>query len=486
MAQPHTGEQLAYAMVTPYSLHKSRTGGIIARLLWANVQLVAARLYAPRPGSRFIEEYCDAIYDPEERSVPLSYQRLVIEYVLKNFGVPNICDISNRLAVLIFRGPDAVNEIAEAAGHIRRGVPQGDTVRGTYGDYFREEPERLQRSPAFRARVRLLDKYERLYDADVRIPCNEFFEPAVLVGVSPEMTEAHLRLFRKCAYDDGGFVGHALPELDSPNAETSMVVLKPESFRNRNPLPGNLVDFFARAGMRITGMKMLELGVEKAREFYALKPPQFRRQLKGMVGKRARKIVAMARLLAEQAVSHLGADAAVALRPANALAAARRMEGQAAAAPPPGEVKAAVVERIYDLLAEKLTDLEPPDAFYDEVSEELKDLNARAEFDELIRYMTGKDPATDRPLRPGEQTLCMAILYSGENALSVIRKRLKELRVVYGQNVLQNRAHASDPEEDPVKERVVLGMPGAPGGESRPCDVEQVVTEFFGPERKTP
>ena len=226
------------------------------------------------------------------------------------------------LSVLSGRRPDAVNEIAEAAGHIRRGVPQGDTVRGTYGDYFREEPERLQRSPAFRARVRLLDKYERLYDADVRIPCNEFFEPAVLVGVSPEMTEAHLRLFRKCADDDGGFVGHALPELDSPNAETSMVVLKPESFRNRNPLPGNLVDFFARAGMRITGMKMLELGVEKAREFYALKLPQFRRQLKGMVGKRARKIVAMARLLAEQAVSHLGADAAVALRPANAPAAA--------------------------------------------------------------------------------------------------------------------------------------------------------------------
>jgi hypothetical protein len=74
----------------------------------------------------------------------------------------------------------------------------------------------------------------------------------------------------------------------------------------------------------------------------------------------------------------------------------------------------------------------------------------------------------------------MAILYSGASALSVTRKRLKELREVYGQNVLQNRAHASDPEEDPVKETSVLGMPNAPEGESRPCDVERLVDEFFG------
>ncbi|MHC4591418.1 MAG: hypothetical protein ACYS8L_01840, partial [Planctomycetota bacterium] len=73
------GEELAYALITPYSLHKSRTGGIIARLLWANVKLVAARIYAPRPESRFLEEYCDAIYDPEERHVPLHYQKLIIE-----------------------------------------------------------------------------------------------------------------------------------------------------------------------------------------------------------------------------------------------------------------------------------------------------------------------------------------------------------------------------------------------------------------------
>jgi hypothetical protein len=150
--------------------------------------------------------------------------------------------------------------------------------------------------------------------------------------------------------------------------------------------------------------------------------------------------------------------------------------------PGPATVKPKVVRRIFEVLAEKIDELDPPDRLYDEIAEELKDLNAQAEFEGLIRYMTGKDPDTGAPVEPGQRTRCMAILYSGDNALSVIRKRLKEMREVYGQNVLQNRAHASDPEEDPVKEVTVLGMPNSPRGESRPCDLERVVNEFLGPE----
>ncbi|MHC4788784.1 MAG: nucleoside-diphosphate kinase [Planctomycetota bacterium] len=473
-------EELAYALITPYSLHKSRTGGIIARLLWANVKLVAARMYAPRPDSDFLREYCDVIYDPQERYIDLGYQKLIIEYILRNFGQPNPRGISNRLTVFLFRGPNAVKEIAEAAGHISQDV-HGDTVRGTFGDFFREESESLQRDPAYRARVELLDHYEKLRRAEMRAPQNEFFEPAVLTGVAPEMNEAHLRIFRKYAYSDGGLVLDAVRGLDSPQTETSMVVLKPESLRNRNPLPGNLIDFFARAGMFITGMKVLELSVEEARQFYARKIPQFCEQLKGMVAVKAGEIVEQARLLARQAVDQLGADPAVALRPANALAAARQVQGLFSPEPAPGEVKPPVLERILEELAARLDDLQPPDHVYKEIAEELKEINARAEFGELIRYMTGKDPATGKPLAEGEESRCMAILYSGPGALSVIRKRLKELREVYGQNVLQNRAHASDPEEDPVAEMAVFGMPAAPQGESRPCDVERVVDELYSP-----
>ena len=472
--QTRDAEELAYALVTPYSLQKSRTGGILARLLWANVELVAARMYAPRPGSGFIEEYCDAIYDPQEREVPLKYQRMIIEYAVKNFGKPNVRGISNRLALLVFRGPNAQKEIADAVGHIRPGV-RGDDVRGTFGDFLIEDPD-----PAYQERRRLLAKYSKLREAEMPVRHNAFFEPAALTGTTPQMNQAHLKLFRKYAYSDGGFVLDAVEGADAPGVETSMVILKPESFRNRNPLPGNLIDFFAQTGMFITAMKVMEMEVDRAREFYGLKLPQFRRQLKGMVGKRARQIVERARSLSDEAVAHLGADQATARDPRTALAAVRRIEALFAGQPSPGEVKPAVLDSIYDELARRLTDLNPPDALYDQLSEDLKDVNAQAEFNELIRYMTGKDPETQQLLAPGEQTRCMAILYSGRDALSVIRKRLKQMRVIYGTNVLQNRAHASDPEEFPEQEREVLGMPASASGESMPCDVERVVTEFYG------
>ena len=72
IADGPANEELAYALITPYSLHKSRTGGILARLLWANVRLAAARMYAPRPDGDFVRRYCDALYDPQERHVPLN------------------------------------------------------------------------------------------------------------------------------------------------------------------------------------------------------------------------------------------------------------------------------------------------------------------------------------------------------------------------------------------------------------------------------
>lgn len=473
--------ELAYALVTPYTLHKSRTGGILARLLWGNVKLVAARMYAPAGDSRFIQEYCDAIYDPQEQSVPLHYQKLLIEYVLQNFGKPNARGTSNRLAVLIFRGPGAVQELTEAVGHISQHV-RGDNVRGTYGDYVVEQREALAGDEQFEKRMRLLEKYPKLSEVDAELPKNEFFEPAVLTGVTPEMNEAHMKIFRKYAYSDGGFVLDALDRVRPDEIENSLVILKPESFRHRNPLPGNLIDFFARSGLFITAMKVMELTVPRAKQFYSLKLPQFREQLKAMIGDRARCIVERARLLAQQAVEQMAADAGTAFDPQNALAAAERAEDLFCREPEPGEVKPPVVARIYEELRRRLTDLDPPEEMYDRLTEDLKDLNARAEFNELIRYMTGKDPETREPLDPDEETHCMALLYSGPDALPVIRTRLKELREVYGRNVLQNRAHASDPDEDPEKELEVLGMPAGPGGESKPCDVERVVTQFYGPE----
>lgn len=473
-------QELAYALITPYSLHKSRTGGIIARLMWADVRMVAARMYAPRTGGEFIRKYCDAIYDPEAQHVSLRYQKMIIQYILENFGRPNVRGISNRMMVLVFQGPNAQKEIVNATGHISPDV-RGDDVRGTFGDFIVEDPQQECLREARRRADEQMERFPALQQVEVGPQENRFFEPAILTGVTPDMTAEHLRLFREYAYSDGGYVVDALEGEDESVNETSMVILKPESFRRRNPLPGNLIDFFARTGMFITGAKIMQLTVEQAREFYAAKLPQFRQQLKGMVEQKAREIVDQARRLAETTGPTFGVDMQDARDPRKAIRFARNAEHLFARPEEsgPGEIKKKVVDELYRVLGEKLDDLEPEDSFYREVTEELKDLNARAEFNELIRYMSGADPQTGQPIEQGGETTCMALLYSGQNALTVIRQRLRELRDVYGRNVLENRAHASDPEEDPVAETKVLGMPNAPDGEERPCDLERIVNEYM-------
>ena len=69
-------EELAYALITPYSLLKSRTGGIIARLLaHTRLELVATRMYAF--SDAFVDDYskivCPEDTDPVIRAAWQKY-----------------------------------------------------------------------------------------------------------------------------------------------------------------------------------------------------------------------------------------------------------------------------------------------------------------------------------------------------------------------------------------------------------------------------
>src|SRR5215472_19341590 len=101
-------EQLAYAIVTPYSMRKSRTGGIVGRLISrTGLDLVGGRMFAP--GAELTRRYAETIVtetDARHRAT----QELIREYVLKNFtGVKN--GQRPRVLFLIFRGPDAVERV---------------------------------------------------------------------------------------------------------------------------------------------------------------------------------------------------------------------------------------------------------------------------------------------------------------------------------------------------------------------------------------
>ncbi|MGH7977227.1 MAG: nucleoside-diphosphate kinase, partial [Limisphaerales bacterium] len=64
-------QQLAYVVVTPYSLYKSRTGGILSRLISrTGLDLAAMRMFAPN--AELVKQYAEAIvsaHDTQDRKI---------------------------------------------------------------------------------------------------------------------------------------------------------------------------------------------------------------------------------------------------------------------------------------------------------------------------------------------------------------------------------------------------------------------------------
>ena len=77
------GRELTYALITPYSLLKSRTGGIISRLLsLSDLELVGARMYTP--SDKFVDEYCKTI---EKQKIKPLWKKALIKYINDNFNI---------------------------------------------------------------------------------------------------------------------------------------------------------------------------------------------------------------------------------------------------------------------------------------------------------------------------------------------------------------------------------------------------------------
>src|ERR1700760_2882742 len=79
---PFMAEELSYVIITPYTIYKSRTGGVLARLLTrTSLDLVGAQMFAP--SQALIDEYSQSIVteaDPQARHI----QELIRDYVREN------------------------------------------------------------------------------------------------------------------------------------------------------------------------------------------------------------------------------------------------------------------------------------------------------------------------------------------------------------------------------------------------------------------
>src|SRR5690348_1184231 len=108
-------EELSYALITPYSMRKSRTGGIIARLISrTGLDLVAARIFAP--SKELIERYAETIVS-ETEPANRATQELIRAYVRRNFTGEKQGQRARALC-LVFRGTDAAEKMRNTVGHI--------------------------------------------------------------------------------------------------------------------------------------------------------------------------------------------------------------------------------------------------------------------------------------------------------------------------------------------------------------------------------
>src|SRR5260370_38834635 len=126
-------EELAYAIVTPYSMRKSRTGGIVGRLISrTGLDLVGGRMFAP--SHELAERYAETIVtetDPRHRAT----QGLIRDYVLKNFtGEKN--GQHPPVWFLVFPGPDAGAKIPHTVGHILHETTSVETIAPTDTHYI--------------------------------------------------------------------------------------------------------------------------------------------------------------------------------------------------------------------------------------------------------------------------------------------------------------------------------------------------------------
>src|SRR2546429_7228954 len=106
-------QELSYAMVTPYSMRKSRTGGIVARLISrTGLDVVAGRMFAP--GAELVKRDAETIVT-ETESRHRATQEMIREYVRRDF-TGKINGQTPRVLLLVFFG-----EAAESKGHCTAG-----------------------------------------------------------------------------------------------------------------------------------------------------------------------------------------------------------------------------------------------------------------------------------------------------------------------------------------------------------------------------
>jgi nucleoside diphosphate kinase len=231
-----------------------------------------------------------------------------------------------------------------------------------------------------------------------------YFEPAVLIPTDPTYARSNLEMFAELGFKDSGIYE------ECAEGETTLVILKPDNFFKHSVRPGNMIDMFSKTGLRIVGARMVRMSAAQGEEFYGFLRDVFKKKLSNRVIENIRKGIGNA------------------------------------------------------------FKFEITDDQYAAMAEVINEKNAAHEVSQIVKYMTGVDLSAVSPEdrhKPGTHQ-GLALLYRGPDAVDKIRERLGvtdpakadagTIRSDFGQNIMQNAAHASDSIENAVRERKIVGL----------------------------
>lgn len=254
--------ELSYVLITPYSLRKSRTGGIITRLLFrTGLELAGAQIITPD------YETCAAFANSIRRQIGKTDEvtaKIFSDYVMDNF-TPLPDGRKARLMLLLFRGEDACRRLYSVVGGLptsknRKGSLAGETIRDTYCDL--------------------------VYNRDGSL---QYFEPAVFTPPDAEGARERLAILAKFLKGQENIVSGTIESV--PGAERTLAIIKPDNWNRPSVRPGGIIDMFSRTSLRIMGCKVYRMSVAQALDFYGPVRDALRQKLSGKVGEEALELL---------------------------------------------------------------------------------------------------------------------------------------------------------------------------------------------------
>jgi nucleoside diphosphate kinase len=258
---PEEEGALSYVLVTPYTVAKSRTGGVIARLLSRlDLELVGAQVIAP--DGDFVKVYAGALREEN----PTNDITLLADYAERN--LPPSGGRKHRSLLLLFRGENPCEKLSAICGHLypeHREIDAvtGESIRDTYADLIMSEEDSGKVS---------------------------YFEPAVMTPRYQKWADRDLALFADFLRGQENIIKNMVYP-DPSKIEQTLVIIKPDNWQYASSKPGTIIDMFSRTGLRIVGIKIHRFSLAEALEFYGPVEAALREKLAPVFGKKAREIL---------------------------------------------------------------------------------------------------------------------------------------------------------------------------------------------------